>query len=111
MDIHTATEQAYKNGFEEGRKNKLTAKEANFLARVENDFVKPDDEIFFKIYRYAKEGLFSVIISMVLTSDAGNLVKELTEKGYKVKVSKEYYYEDRWFKDGPYVDLNISWEN
>lgn len=109
MDIHTATEQAYKNGFEEGRKMKLTAKEANFLAKVENDFEKPDDEIFAKIYRYAKAGLFSTTVGIVLASAAEKFIEELTAKGYKVECGKEYYYKDRCFKDGPYVDMKISW--
>lgn len=90
--------------------NNLTAKEANAIANFESSF-EESDRIFAKIHRFAREGLFSTLISMVLPSEIDNIVKELTEKGYKVEVSEKYYYSDRWFKDGPYVDLKISWEN
>lgn len=88
--------------------NKLTAKEAKTIAKFENAF-EESDRIFSKIHKFALEGLFSTVIGLILPSEINNIIKELTAKGYKVEVSEEYYYTTKTGKNGPYVDLKISW--
>ena len=113
MDIHTATEQAYKNGYSDGaEKNyRLTATEANLIANIKDKKFILENKIYEEIYKAALSGRFYTTVFMILPNEVDSLVGTLINDGYKVEGSKEYYYEDRWFKDGPYVDLKISWEN
>lgn len=108
MDIHTATEQAYKNGYSDGaEKNyRLTATEANLIANTRNKKFILENKVYADIYKSVLSGKFYTNIFMILSSEVDNLVGMLIKDGYKVEGSKEYYYEDRG-----YVDLRISWED
>lgn len=113
MDIHTATEQAYKNGYTDGagKNYRLTATEANLIAGIKDKKFILENKIYKDIYESAQLGRFYTTFFMILPSEVDSLVGTLINDGYKVEVSKEYCYEDRWFKDGPYVDMKISWED
>ena len=113
MDIHTATEQAYKNGYANGaEKNyKLTATEANLIANIKDKKFVLENKVYEEIYKSALLGRFYTTVFMILPNEVDSLVGTLIKDGYKVECGKEYYYEDRWFKDGPYVDMKISWKD
>ena len=88
---------------------KLTAQKANLIASVKGRRFSLENEIYVDIYRSALLGEFSTYIESIHPSEIDAIIENLIQDGYKVEVSEEYYDEYYDFRDGPYVDLKISW--
>lgn len=88
---------------------KLTAQKANLIASVKGERFYFESEIYVDIYRSALLGEFSTYFESIHSSEIDAITKSLIRDGYKVEVSEEYYDECYDFRDGPFVDLKISW--